>query len=351
MDLNSNRLLILIIYLFLFFEGGYNAVAQEYHINGNTGIDTNDGSIEKPFKSLDHAIDYVNKLTGTGDITLVVHSGIYTLTDKLVINPVRIMNDTTYFTLRASILPDEEGWSPQKMPVIQSVSGNNSNTQFAHATGILVSSKNVNIQGIKFLGNNNPDVEYYYPISKEDPSLANLSVSQCMFIGDKESAKIQGGIWAHGPNNRVDHSIFFECRNAVLFFQNVEGFEITNSIIADSYESAFWFTGEDVSFEFTNNLLLNNECLVVAGGTNSPNYSSRIKDSALFNNKGILGVWSREKSKVLLVHNDGLKMENSQYLTSAELHLNLNVNFEKMHLHPRKLKVSQSVQPGLFEKN
>ena len=150
-----------------------------------------------------------------------------------------------------------------------------------------------------------------------------------MSIGDKESARIQGGIWAHGRNNTVDHSVFFECRNAVLFFQNVEGFSIRNSIIANAYESAFWYTGEDISFEFSNNLLINNNCVVVAGGTKNPNYSSRLRNSVFSANRGLLGIWSRDKGGVELVDGEGLRLENTQSLDSVSLLLNRSVNFKK----------------------
>jgi hypothetical protein len=58
-------------------------------------------------------------------------------------------------------MPDDKEWTPAKMPVIQSVSANNSADQFPHAVGVLVGGNNVTIRGLKFLGNPNPTVKYY----------------------------------------------------------------------------------------------------------------------------------------------------------------------------------------------
>ena len=126
--------------------------SQTIHVNQKVGSDLSKGSEKQPFKTLEHAVDHMNSLTGSGNLTIVVHPGFYTLSDKLAINPVRIMTDTTSFTLTAAIMPDDKEWSPQKMPVIQSTSTSNSETQFPHATGILVETENVNLQGLKFLG-------------------------------------------------------------------------------------------------------------------------------------------------------------------------------------------------------
>ncbi len=80
----------------------------------------------------------------------------------------------------------------QKCRSLQSVSGNNSDAQFKHSVGFLVAANNVKFLGIKFTGNANPGVNYYYPITKEDSLLKGLEVSQCYFAGDRYSAPIQG---------------------------------------------------------------------------------------------------------------------------------------------------------------
>ncbi len=152
-------------------------------------------------------------------------------------------------------MPDDEVWSAAEMPVIQSIAANNSNHQFTHSVGFLVAKDNVSFKGIKFLGDANPEIKYYYPITRENPDADGLSVSQCYFVGEKNSAAIQGAIWAHGSGTSVDHCIFFDCKNALLLFNSIRKLSVTNCIIDGSYEAAVWFGAFLEPFTFRNNIV------------------------------------------------------------------------------------------------
>ncbi len=323
--------------------------AQTYYVDAVNGRDTNDGSRQLPFKSLAAVVSVANSQTGAGDLVIKVMPGYYLLMDKIPINPIRMFTDTTRFILEALVMPDDPDWSPAKMPVIQSISANNSATFFNHAVGLLVASDRVSIRGLKFLGNANPEVSYYYPITKEDKSLADLEVSQCMFIGDKESARIQGGIWAHGRDNTVDHCIFYECRNAVLLFDNVEGFRISHNIITRSYESAFWFGPNDVKFQFFNNIIANNSHVIVSGGTDNPTYTSPLTGSLITNNDGFVGYWSRSEQRVVNIENPNVRLEAIVNKGLVELEQNTGVTFNKRHLHLTGPAIGGTYGAGLFK--
>lgn len=127
--------------------------SQVFYVNTVAGKDSNPGTINEPLATLEKSVTMANALTGNGQITIKLFPGLYLLQDKVVINPTRIMNDTTKFTIEAKTMPDDTAWTPYDMPVIQSVSANNSNTQFPHAVGILVAAENVTIRGLKFIGN------------------------------------------------------------------------------------------------------------------------------------------------------------------------------------------------------
>lgn len=234
-----------------------NGFSQTYFADPVNGSDNNKGSFEGPFATLEKAVKTANESTGTGQLTIKLFPGLYVLIDKLILNPVRVIDDTTTYTIEAVILPDDTSWTAYKMPIIHSISPNNSEIQFPHATGILVASNNVVVRGLKFIGNPKnfsgspyPETFYYYPISKENEKLKCLEVSQCFFIAEKNSAPIQGGVWAHGPNTNVNHCVFYKCRNAILLFKSVEGFSITNSIIYGAYESAIWMGPIESNFIF-----------------------------------------------------------------------------------------------------
>lgn len=341
------RKLFLIFFISNFIIAQVNA--QVLYVDAQNGNDQYIGSMEKPFKSISQALEIGNNLTGQGAIIIKIMPGIYTLKDKVAINPLRILDDTTRYIIEAAMMPDDPNWAPEKMPSIQSISDNNSTTFFPHATGFLVSSAYVTLRGLRFLGNPHPQVAYYYPISKEDQSLESLEVRQCQFIGNKEAAKIQGGIWAHGPNNIVANCVFYECRNAVLFFNNVSGFTIKNSIIYGSYESAFWFGAEDYSFNFSNNIISNNNHVIV-GSSKDLKYSSSFSNSLISNNKGYVGYWSRDEQKIINIDKPNIVEKN--IIKSGTVHLveNKAVKLDKMHLHLHKDSPGGQLKAGIFTK-
>jgi hypothetical protein len=186
-------------------------------------------------------------------------------------------------------MPDDPEWTPLRMPIIQSVSPDNTNTQFTHCAGILASKNNICLRGLKFLGNANPGVRYYYPVTRENDTYKGLEVSQCYFIGEKNSLPIQGGIWAHGAGIKVDHSIFFECKNALLLFRSISDFSLTNSIICGSYEAAVWFGPFTSQFTFNNNIVTQCNYFWLRAENTKPEYE--FHNSLITENNQYLGFY------------------------------------------------------------
>lgn len=337
---------LLAVYLFVTCFG-FVGTAQTYYVDAQHGSDSGEGTAVAPFQSLEHAVNHSNTQTGDAPIIIKVMPGIYLLEDKININPVKIMKEDVRFTIEAAVMPNDDEWSPEVMPVIQSISDNNSTTQFAHATGILVASSHVTIRGLKFLGNANPQVKYYYPISKEDPELSDMVVSQCYFIGDKESSKIQGGIWAHGRDNVVSHCIFYECRNGVLFFNNVDGFVIEHSIVYGAYESAFWFGTKDYEFTFKNNIIAHNANFLV--GPEQLKYSSVFSNSIIANNSGFVAYWSAQGVKPL--SKPAIVLEDTRTAGRVQLLTNEGVEHEQRHLHLADGSIGENLKAGIFTKD
>lgn len=320
--------------------------AQTIYVDGKKGDNYHNGSADKPYKTLGKAVREANKLTGQGNITIKLMPGVYTLKDKVSINPVRSFNDSTGFTIEAYIMPGDSTWAPRKMPVIQSVSGNNSDTQFPHAAGLYIASDNVRIRGIKFGGNANPKVPYYYPINMMNSKLKGLTVSQCYFIGNRNSAAIQGGIWVQGQDVHISHCVFKECRNAILVFLNSSECSITHNIITDSYESAFWIDANGNSFNFNNNVISNCRYfwVDVFGGE-----KYQLSDCIISENDHYLGKWSMEI-------ND---LEESEEHIFTEEHIvkkgviaqvmRTNAQIPKNHLHLSPESVGYDLNAGIFK--
>jgi len=203
-----------------------------------------------------------------------------------------LTGDSVSYTIEAAVMPDDPDWQPGKMPVIQSVSAINTVTQFPHATGFLVSKDNVRFYGLKFVGNANPSVAYYYPISRERETLKGLEVSQCYFIGERNSAPIQGAIWAHGAGIHVDRCIFYRCKNALLLFKDISDFSVTHSIISGSYESAVWFGPFTSPFVFSNNIVTDCNYFWVGPENLQPAYV--FNNSLITGNEHYMGYYTRK---------------------------------------------------------
>jgi hypothetical protein len=326
------------------------ASAQTLYVDPVKGNDRAAGKMNDPVASLQKAVVLASKFSGKEAVTIKLHPGLYVLTDQVELNPFRNRADTSgkkdtlHYSIEAMTLPDHPGWSPAKMPVIQSVSRNNKNWKsFDHCTGFQVQRNNVHFRGLKFVGNANPAVVYYYAIERHFPELKGLEVSQCLFVGNRNGAPIQGAMFVQGPDIKVDHSIFYECKNAVLAFMEVKGFSLTHSIVYGSYEGAIWF-GQYPDMHFSNNIVANNRCFWI-----------RMKDDAstyTFSNSVISG-----NDMFMGINNDGLIERNHHEVatlhavdTSGTIRLNLvsSDTIPENYLHVLPGALGENIGAGIF---
>ena len=318
--------------------------AQIFYVDSQNGDNMNTGKADSPLKTIQKAMEVVNTLTGSGDITIKIMPGFYLLDDRIDINPVRVLDENSKLKIEAAILPGDSLWKPASMPVIESFSTNNSKTQFEHSTGFLVASDFVEFRGIKFYGNANPLVKYYYPITRENPDLKNLVVSQCMFIGDRNSAVIQGGIWAHGIDIDINHNVFYQCRNAILLFQNINNSSISNNIIYNAYESAFWM-GNDVNMKFENNIISN--CNYFWVGDQASKIEYKISNSIISENKHFRGNWGENG---LVVSTQKFLETNINKKEKIELIERISEEIPEAHLHVAPETIAYDLDAGIFKK-
>jgi hypothetical protein len=330
---------LLIISLFL----SQTNFAQVFYVDSQSGNDRNTGDVGMPFKTIQKAIDSANRVTGQGGITIIMMPGLYQLSNRVDINPVRILDAHSKFIIKSAVMPGDSSWTPLKMPVIVSNSTNNSETQFNHSTGFLVASSFVEFRGIKFYGNANPLVSYYYPITRENPNLKNLVVSQCIFIGDKNSSIIQGGIWAHGADININHNVFYQCRNAVLLFQSINHSVISNNIVYGAYESAFWM-GDDGNLIFENNIVSNCDYFWI--GNPDSKLEFRISNSIISDNQHYRGNWGdsgiKENKEKFIETN--INKTNRIFLIERN-----SESIPQMHLHIMPDSTGHDLDAGIFK--
>ncbi|SHM04320.1 right-handed parallel beta-helix repeat-containing protein [Mucilaginibacter sp. OK098] len=265
--------------------------AQTLYVDAIKGHDESKGTIADPLASLQKAVSIANGFTGPQPVTIKLAPGLYRLTDKLHIESPNGMADTSKFTIEATVMPDDTAWQPGKMPVIQSIADTNSGKKFKYCVGIQIARNNVSIKALKFLGNPNPGVEYYYCIERQNEKLKGLEISQCYFIGERNSAAIQGALFGQGADINIDHCIFYNCKNAVLVFLGLKNFSLTHSIIYGAYEAAIWYgygESSNAPFTFSNNIIANGNYFWVSDKEHTHHYT--FSNSLITNNKYFMGL-------------------------------------------------------------
>jgi hypothetical protein len=259
--------------------------AQTLFVDAVRGNDDAPGTVNAPLASLEKAVNQANKFRSDEPVTVKIAPGLYTIVNPLVIHQEASQPVTAKFIFEAMVMPDDTAWTPAKMPVIQCIADSNRTGKLKHASvAFQVERNHVVIKGLKFTGNPNPASQYYYTIERRDSTLTGLEISQCYFIGEKNSAPIQGGVFAQGAGISVDHCIFYGVKNAVMVFLGVKDFSLTHSIIYGAYEGAVWYgygQSSDMPFTFSDNIIAGGNYFWVGYRGTHPNYK--------FNNSLISG--------------------------------------------------------------
>lgn len=284
----KKQLIYSLALLLLFYTGAVKG--QTIFVDPVKGREQASGTLTDPLNTLEKATTLAATFSGNEAVTIKLAPGFYLLTKQLLFNPFNKGADTVKYTIEAQVMPDDTAWRPSKMPVIQSISFNNKNYgQFDHCMAIEVERNNVCIRGLKFLGNPNTSVGFFYIIERHKPDLKGLEISQCYFIGDKNSAPVQGAVFAQGENIDIGHCVFYGCKNAVMVFNGLKNFALTHSIIYGAYEGAFWYgyNEPDQPFTFVENVIAGCNYFFIGGPKTHSNYV--FKNSLITDNTHYMG--------------------------------------------------------------
>jgi len=302
--------------LVLYFFVNCAAYAQTIYVNPQKGNDQATGSAGDPLASLSRAVRLAAGFDGKQAVTIRLSEGIYVLDGPAVLRTAAGAQDTGSYTIEAVIQPGDTAWHEYRMPVITSVDTVNSTLFFRHCIGLLAAKSNIHIRGIKFTGNPNPLVKYYYPIVREDSTLTGLEISQCYFIAEKNSSRIQSGAWPHGPGIHVDHCIFYGCRNALVLIRNIRDFSFRNNIVYGAYEAGLFCGGQTALTDFSNNIFAHCRFVTLRPDSTQPLYI--FKNSLLTENDAVFGVYSRS-APYHATDNNNVREENVQHTGTVKL--------------------------------
>ncbi len=332
--------------------------AHQFFVNPVTGHDSNIGDSVHPYKTIKKAIESVDNIEICGSVTINLFQGLYILNDTLLIKSNHSFSADHRLCIKAVYIPGDSLWTPDKTPVIQSVAYDNASLYFSHCVGIQVGVSHVSIKGLKFLGNSNLQVKFYYPISREYYELVDLEISQCYFIGEKFGMPIQGAIYSGGLDLNVDHCIFYNCKNAYLHFafqnaikttENSKGSSLTHSIIFGAYETAIW-TGDPVqSFTFCNNVISDCKRFWVKYDTDKASYL--LENSVVSNCDYFVNIQSIYQSfKGIKPNKDALVKENNIIKKGkVQLYTKFDERLPVNYLHLTENSVGNKLNAGVFK--
>ena len=243
------------------------------YIHPELGNNENSGSNDSPLKTLNEAAHRVNQANGKGAVNIILSQGIYNLGETATFHPANWhFTRDERLTIRAEILPDDSNWNPGKMPVIVSTMPLNfkpyGNVDPLHGAsyGIQIETSHATIQGLRVLGtpvHERPADGYVrrnYPIAREGRDLEDLRITQCLFLGDKHAIPNHVAIIASGQNVVIDHCVFFNVKDAVVFWESdrpSENSEMHHNLIVDSYGAAIWSWSLAEDFKYYNNVVSN----------------------------------------------------------------------------------------------
>ena len=267
--------ILLLISNFSFGQRENNNIPKEgnVYLNPEFGNDVNNGTKESPLRTLFEAARRVNQANGKGAITVYLSDGIYGLDATVTFHPVNWhFTREARLTIRAELLPDDPEWNPGKMPVIVSTMplnfkpyGNEDPLKGA-SYGIQIETSHVTIQGLRAVGtpvHERPADGYVrrnYPIVREGRDLDDLRVTQCLFLGDKHAIPNHLAILASGQGVVVDHCVFYNVKDAVVFWNSdrpAERCEMNHNLVVGNYGAAVWTWSVAEDFKYYNNVVAN----------------------------------------------------------------------------------------------
>ena len=327
------------------------ASAKEIYIDGKKGDDKNIGSRSQPLKTIAEAARRINADVSKEGATIILSEGVYALTETVPFNNDKFSAQNR-LTIRADVLPDDADWSPQRMPIITAViAGALTPGDGEESRGLEIEASHVTIEGLRFTGS--PVYYYidgkqnrrYYPIWRDGKSLDDLVVTQCVFAGDVDVLPIRVAIIANGNGLMVDHCVFYNCQNPVVFWSAQNGTSSHNGmrycLVYHANYSGVWTTrqtGDD--FEFHHNIIANSRTAWIRDDSSTHRY--QIHDCILTTNLKTTGNGGDKA-----INGDFLKLENVQTSGTIEIEQDQGKN---NYLQLKDGSFGSGLHAGLFKK-
>jgi hypothetical protein len=330
-------------------------IAETLHVDGVNGNDINPGTKDKPLRTMGQAAVMVNRSTEGGPTTIKIGPGVYNLTKAVLFKNTRPYTNGKRLTIEATVLPDDPNWKPALMPVILSTEipqqWEKTKAQI-EASGLKVEISHVTIRGLKFLGSPVSHI-WYYPVFREGKSLEDLVVTQCLFTMDRNALSSNVAIIANGHGLEVDHCIFYNCRNPVVFW-NADGGTSKNNvmrycIVDGAYTSGVWVCQTAEDLEFHHNIITRSRYAWMRSSSNQRKY--RLHDCIITDNECYSGEcgsdWKLNPTGSGIVYKEKDVIKTGKVV--LEMGNGIDLAVPRDFLHPVSGTLGSDLGAGLFK--
>jgi hypothetical protein len=267
-----------------------NAIAETLYIDDISGSDKNSGTENKPLRTLGQAVVMANSKAEPGPTTIKIAPGVYNIDKCVIFENKRPYTEKERLIIEATILPDDPNWKPALMPVVLSTEDPRQPGKPGEHTetySLKIKISHVTIRGLKFCGNplaNN----WHCCVERMGEGLDDLLVTQCMFVGERDTFNIYSAALSTGDRFVVDHCIFVNCYACVVFWDGPTGVagkacSMKYCIVDGSYISGVWTCQTAKDFEFHHNIVTHNEYFWMRKPGDTQKY--RLHDCIVANNK------------------------------------------------------------------
>jgi len=331
--------------------------AEQLYVNPQIGDDANPGTKVRPLKTAIEAAKRVNQNKEPTATTIFLSEGVHLLTQTVLFTNDKYSLKNR-LVIRAEIMPDDTEWTPQKMPIVVTAVPLVPSVGGEEAKGIQPEVSHVTIEGLRFTGS--PDYSYIddknlrrsYPICRDGKNLDDLLVTQCLFAGDVDVLPLHVGVIANGNGLVIDHCVFFNCKNPVVFWRTDAKGGSRNamrySLVYGCYFSGVWTTQSTNgdNFDFHHNIIANTSTVWVREKGSTQRYKA--SDCIFVDYNNLAGYGSGPLSGNDTTSTDFLEMKNVQTTGTIKIEKDQS---KRNYLQLAEGSIGSDIKAGLFKKN
>ncbi len=331
--------------------------AQQLFVNAASGVDTNPGTRQQPLRSVTEAARRVNADTTSKSSEVIVAPGVYVLSETALFQNSKAYTATERLVIRAEVLPDDPAWQPQQMPTVVTAVPLVADDAGEFGDGIQIEVSHATVQGLRFTGGldfyykSPKQIRRTYPIWRGGQNLDDLLVKQCVFVGDEHVMPLHVGVIANGHGLVLEHDVFYNVRNAVVFW-NAEGGTshrnaMRNCLVYGASVSGVWTVATDGDdFDFRDNVIANSRTVWMRERGGTRRYKAVA--SVFTGNANLAAYGAGAAGSITATDSSFLSLQEMRLAGTVELAMDPS---ERNYLHIRKGSAGSEIKAGLFTRD